>query len=251
MKFLIQTIDGMIKFDFELELINSIEAHNFYHPDDKITYVIGEFSERVSNPVDVCPIGSVEFVREFFKIHFGDEYVPKPINIPSELMLHNFTGRYVDNVYVDNEFKEKHSFFSIDLFVKSNDEIKCVNNGIYHNGFMNIPNGYYQVSKLLQDGFKAEFRCFVFERTLLDVRRYLGDFKILPDFNKIYEMIDAYKSSPHAYTLDVGVTDNGDTVVIEVHDFFSCGLYGFMRTEKLPYMFWRWYFYYLKNKKLI
>ena len=56
-----------------------------------------------------------------------------------------------------------------------------------------------------------------------------------------------YSNSPHAYTLDVGVTENGETVVIEVHDFFSCGLYGFLRTDKLPYMFWRWYFYYVKN----
>ena len=30
-----------------------------------------------------------------------------------------------------------------------------------------------------------------------------------------------------AYTLDVGILPNGRTAVIEVHNFVSCGLYGF------------------------
>ena len=109
-----------------------------------------------------------------------------------------------------------------------------------------MPNGNFQISSLI-DEFKGEFRCFVYEGKLIDIRQYDGDFKILPDFNLIYEMIDEYKSAPHAYTLDVGVTDKNETAIIEVHDFFSCGLYGFMEVNKLPFMFWRWYYYYVIN----
>lgn len=246
MKFIIQKIDGDIKFDFQLELINSIDAHNFYHPDDKIQIKYGEFLEKIDNPEEFCPIGSVEYVLNFFKIHFGDESIPRPINVPYKLMDYTFTKRYIDNITIDDNFKETHKSFDIDLYVKSNDVIKSSDNGVYRGGFKNIPNGNYQVSKLLPY-FKSEFRCFVYEKELLDIRRYSGDYSILPDFDKIKGMITVYSNSPHAYTLDVGVTENGETVVIEVHDFFSCGLYGFLRTDKLPYMFWRWYYYYVKN----
>ncbi len=34
---------------------------------------------------------------------------------------------------------------------------------------------------------------------------------------------------------------SGDTVVLEVHDFFSCGLYGFNDLQKLPLILYSWY----------
>lgn len=247
MKFLIQTIDGRLRFDFQLELLNAIDAHNFFHPDDKISYIMGEFSERFNNPKDLCPVGSVEFVKEYFKIHFGKKCIPKPKNVPKELMDNTFTKRFIDNIVVNDAFRKANQTFSMDLYVKSNDDIKSDLNGIYRNGFQNIPDGNFQVSKLLS-GFKSEFRCFVFENQLLDVRLYNGDYKIIPDFKKIEGMIEVYgKSAPHAYTLDIGVTEENETVIIEVHDFFSCGLYGFMPVNKLPYMFWRWYFHYVNS----
>lgn len=30
-----------------------------------------------------------------------------------------------------------------------------------------------------------------------------------------------------AYTLDVAVKEDGDADILELHDFFACGLYGF------------------------
>ena len=39
------------------------------------------------------------------------------------------------------------------------------------------------------------------------------------------------------YTLDVCVTENRErTEIIELHDFFSCGLYGFEDYSVLPIM---------------
>ena len=61
-------------------------------------------------------------------------------------------------------------------------------------------------------------------------------------------MIDAFEDCPIAYTLDVGINDNG-TFVIEVHDFFSCGLYGFSNHPILPQMFGRWYTEYINKNK--
>ena len=248
MKFILQTINGNIKFDFQLELINSIEKHNFFYPNDKIEFIKKELPEKIDNPKDYCPIGSVEFVINYIKNNFEENICPKPINIPDELLKYKYTKRHVDNVIINDEFKIKHSSFNLKLFAKNNDIIKYDKNGIYENGFSNIPNGNFQISSVI-DGFKSEFRCFIYEGKLLDVRHYDGDFKLKPDFNLIYEMINEYKNSPHSYTLDVGITNKDETAIIEVHDFFSCGLYGFMETDKLPYMFWRWYYYYINNIK--
>ena len=59
--------------------------------------------------------------------------------------------------------------------------------------------------------------------------------------DKIKAMINAYKTQPIAFTLDVAISNN-DTVIIEVHDFFSCGLYGFSEHKILPFMFSKWFF---------
>jgi hypothetical protein len=96
----------------------------------------------------------------------------------------------------------------------------------------------------------SEYRCFVYNNRLLGINNYSGDFTIFPDTDTIIEMIGEYTDSPIAYTLDVGVIESGETVIIEVHDFFSCGLYGFADMKNLPTMYSRWIVEYLnKNKK--
>jgi hypothetical protein len=57
-------------------------------------------------------------------------------------------------------------------------------------------------------------------------------------------MIKEYKSSPIAYTLDVGVNSN-NTFIIEIRDFFS---YGFSNNKILSYMFSDWFNECIKNK---
>ena len=168
--------------------------------------------------------------------------VPKPINVPKVLQDQYFTRRFIEEEVINEEFRKKTESFILKIFAKDVNKIKSENNGLYDLGYRNVSDGTYQVSSLIKE-IKAEFRCFVFENKLLDVRLYDGDFKILPDFNKIQKMIDTYMvDAPVAYTLDVAVNGDDDTVVIEVHDFFSCGLYGFMETKRLPYMFWRWFY---------
>ena len=115
------------------------------------------------------------------------------------------------------------------FFVKSNDQIKyftelvdCNENGIYGTTYsVPIPVGNHQISEYLR-GIDSEWRAFVYKGKLVGLQNYCGEFTKFPSVRQINAMISAYKSAPVAYTLDVGVTDLG-TVVIEVHDFFSCG----------------------------
>jgi len=60
---------------------------------------------------------------------------------------------------------------------------------------------------------------------------------VLPNIKLIENMIKDYTDSPMSYTLDVAVTENNETCLLEVHPFVSCGLYGFADYRLLPTMF--------------
>ena len=80
---------------------------------------------------------------------------------------------------------------------------------------------------------------------LVGLQNYCGEFTQFPNVNAINDMIKAFKSAPIAYTLDIGISQ-GKTFVIEVHDFFSCGLYGF-NSINYPQMLHRWYKDYIRT----
>jgi hypothetical protein len=74
--------------------------------------------------------------------------------------------------------------------------------------------------------FVSEYRCFVLEDQILDVRRYNGDWSRAPDRGTVTAAVMAYGSSPAAYALDFGVTEDGRTLLVEANDAFATGCYG-------------------------
>ena len=228
MKFLIQTINGNVKHDFSFTLLESIEYHKWLRNDDSFDIC---FTDESILP-NYVPIGSVEFVINYLNIYHN--LIPKPINIPSELLTEYYCGRNVFNGTEKDITSKK--------FVKSNDTIKS---------FTEIcdiaPQGNYQISDIVN--IKSEWRAFIYKNMLVGLQNYSGEFDVFPDVNKIKNMIKDFKSQPIAFTLDVGVIDNNNTVIIEVHDFFSCGLYGFSEHKILPYMFSKWFNEYINKNK--
>jgi hypothetical protein len=227
MSFLIQTINGEIKHDFSFTLAESCEYDKWLHPNDFLTFMTCDYVP--DNHCNFVPIGTVEFVCDFLKKHYN--LVPKPKNVPFELMDDKWTGRNVINGTEKDIIGEK--------FVKSNDVIKS---------FTEIckiaPVGNYQISDLID--IESEWRAFVYKGKLVGLHNYSGEFDVFPNVNRIKQMISAYESQPIAYTLDVAISNN-NTVVIEVHDFFSCGLYGFSDHKILPYMFSNWFYSFIKK----
>lgn len=228
MKFLIQTINGKVKHDFSFTLLESIEFQNWLRNDKSFEVC---FTDEATMP-NYIPIGSVEFVSKYINDYYG--ITPKPKNIPLELIGKNWTGRTVINGTEKDIIGEK--------FVKSNDKIKS---------FTEIckaaPVGNYQISDLID--IESEWRAFVFEDKLVGLQNYSGEFDIFPNVDKIKAMINAYKTQPIAFTLDVAISNN-DTVIIEVHDFFSCGLYGFSEHKILPFMFSKWFYSFVGRQKI-
>jgi len=220
MKFLIQTINGKVKHDFSFTLLESIEFQNWLRNDKSFEI---RFTDEPTMP-NYIPVGSVEFVSKYITDYYG--ITPKPKNIPLELIGKNWTGRNVINGTEKDIIGEK--------FVKSNDRIKS-----FTEICKTAPEGNYQISDLID--IESEWRAFVFEGELVGLQNYSGEFDVFPNVDKIKAMINTYKKQPVAFTLDVAISNN-DTVIIEVHDFFSCGLYGFSDHKILPFMFSKWFY---------
>lgn len=223
--FLIQTINGKIKHDFSFALLESIEYQKWLRND--LSFKIRLTDHNIWP--NYIPIGSVEFVSKYLENYYG--LIPKPKNIPIELIGKEWTGREIINGTEKDITGIK--------FVKSNDRIKS-----FTEICNEAPEGNYQISDLIN--IESEWRAFVYEGKLVGLQNYSGDFTIFPDVNKIEAMIREYKTQPIAFTLDVAISNN-NTVVIEVHDFFSCGLYGFSDHRILPFMFSRWFYSFTKG----
>lgn len=73
---------------------------------------------------------------------------------------------------------------------------------------------------------EEEWRCFIKYGEILDIKRYAGRLGFCYDFELVKQMVEQYSKSPKGYALDIGVTDQGKTVIIEINDGYSLGSYG-------------------------
>ncbi|WP_341839705.1 ATP-grasp domain-containing protein [Chitinophaga caseinilytica] len=88
--------------------------------------------------------------------------------------------------------------------------------------------------------FLAEWRCFVRYSTILDVRRYRGDWRLHFDPAVIENALHSYHNAPKAFALDFGVTDKGETLLVEANDGYSLGAYGLPALDYAKLLSARW-----------
>lgn len=252
MKFLVQKINKEIRHDFSFTLIDLIRFRNWLYESKGNQKVIVKYLNTIDvvEPDDIyppfefkdshkdyVPIGSVDFVTEYLQHFYG--LTPKPLNVPKELF--HYAGREMfngDHLALEGSGGK--------FFVKSNDRIKGyseIKEYAVRGPHLDIPVGNYQFSDVIS--IYSEWRAFIYEGKLVGLQNYAGEFTLFPNVDTIKGMIKKYESAPIAYTLDIGINDNSGTFVIECHDFFSCGLYGFNQPI-LVNMFYRWFKEYLK-----
>jgi len=232
---MIQTIDKQVTHDFSFHLIEAIKYNNWFQ-NEKVydyflqdTYYLPLYSNNEPYKKDVegiIPVGSVEFVLEYLKRYHNISNI-KPLNIPQELLKFEYLKRWVGYNDSDTVKNVWHSTFIKDK-AKIKGEIRFLNKNEY------FPKGEWLVSEFID--INSEWRTFVFNDELIGLQNYSGDFTMFPDVKLINKMIREYRGKNPAYTLDVGINQNG-TFLIEIHDFFSCGLYGFAGYRDLPRMF--------------
>lgn len=239
MNFLIQKIDGEIKHDFSFHLLKSLEYLKWLDEKPKVYFDKYSSSHFNKNPSKLIPIGSVEFVQGYLKEYF--ELFTRPINIPESLNVQDFLGRKI-------KFGDKYDIIEAS-FIKSNTKVKGQSQLIELKEVDLLINDEFLISEIID--IKSEWRGFVHNHQLLDIRNYSGDPFTFPNIEKVREMITSYTDQPIAYTIDVAVLEDSlQTVLIEIHDFYSCGLYGFQDYRKLPIMFSQWYYEFLRKHKV-
>ena len=241
MKFIVQEIK--IPWDFVMELYRSQEYYNW----------VGEGFEIIReseinsdfNPSEYCPVGSVEFVVSYLEKYFGKK--PYPINCPDLLVGEIKQIHLPTPLIIKDEIVKSFSGIS-EFFIKSERTIKSDLNGKYKISDPILNNSFSDpvVIRPWIDDIVSEWRIFVRDSEILDIRNYTGDPFICPDRNKCKEFVKIYITDKPAYTLDIGVREDKSLVVLEVHDFFSCGTYGFSDYRKYPIMLWRWFKWFTK-----
>lgn len=74
---------------------------------------------------------------------------------------------------------------------------------------------------------ESEWRCYIGRNRVVDIRNYSGDMFITPNKEYLESVINSNKLKfPTAYTIDIGILENGDNVVIEYNDMWAIGNYG-------------------------
>lgn len=173
-------------------------------------------------------IGSVEATTEFFKACNVD--VPQYLGYPKELT------KYLDRYYEITTFgqleNEKFPYFvkpfrDVKLFTGSVVESKNQLNILKNFMGKDIVPDETEVYLFEPVEFISEYRCFVHKGELKGIKHYLGDFKIFPNTNVVENIIRDFENAPVSYTIDVGITEDHSTVLVEINDFWAIGSYGF------------------------
>lgn len=74
--------------------------------------------------------------------------------------------------------------------------------------------------------FVSEYRTFVLKGKIVGLRHYKGDPLAFPEADRVRAAVAAYEAAPAGFALDVGVTEDGRTLLVEVNDGYALGAYG-------------------------
>ncbi|UOQ64999.1 ATP-grasp domain-containing protein [Hymenobacter volaticus] len=88
--------------------------------------------------------------------------------------------------------------------------------------------------------FLAEWRCFVRYGEVLAAQPCRGDWRVHFNASVVEAAVAAYQNAPKAYALDIGVTDQGTTLVVEVNEGYSIGGYGLSSLRYAKFLSARW-----------
>ncbi|MEL6979437.1 MAG: ATP-grasp domain-containing protein [Pseudomonadota bacterium] len=88
--------------------------------------------------------------------------------------------------------------------------------------------------------FVSESRAFILRGAVLDLRPYKGDPLRFPDPAILRAALTAYAPAPRAYALDLGVTAEGRTLIVEINDAYATGAYGLAPMRYASFIAARW-----------
>jgi hypothetical protein len=88
--------------------------------------------------------------------------------------------------------------------------------------------------------FKTEWRAMILRGEVLNVSCYYGEPLVFPDPGVIKAAVGDFRDAPVGYAMDWAVTNEGETVLIEVNDGFGLGNYGCRGPQYIELVEARW-----------
>ena len=89
--------------------------------------------------------------------------------------------------------------------------------------------------------FIAEWRFFILKSEVIGAGCYKGDSRIFPDSSALDAAIAAWGSAaPSAYAIDLGVTDDRRTLLVEINDGYALGCLGLKPMQYSSFLETRW-----------
>lgn len=181
-------------------------------------------SEIPGDPTNIV-VGSVEMCSRWLSIH--GYQVPELIGL-SEYV--EFLGRAIGASHID-DINHPDSEFKYPLFIKPYSTIKAftgfvATDDLTKKVFSEQYDGWVWVQEVVD--FVSEYRCYISNNRIVGMKHYSGDCLIFPDPDFIKKVFEFTKTQIdyHSYTLDIGVLENGQTVLIEINDGWAIGNYG-------------------------
>lgn len=225
-----------------LTIYDNIQFHNWFYSEnikgyfsdvantDRVSDTLQDYymgNSRVVESTNIIPVGGLNFVSAYLGKHI------KPIDISR--VDRKFTGREIQILSYD----EMTAYLDRNgpRFIKSATKCKEFPAGKYDkNSIESIEKSInylhkshrFMISELIH--LLAEWRLFIHKGKILDCKQYMGSWESRFDEAFVKEMVASIPKSiiPYtSYTVDIGLTDANSTVLIEAHNFISCGLYGF------------------------
>lgn len=222
--FVIQTENNQICTDMGLSLYRAADFLKWLGREN-FRFRLQEDNSLIDR--DDIPVGTLEWTEEVS----GHQTVVT--NVPEYLWGSAFVQRKLGK---GNREDLRKALQKGMLFVKSDTK----NHGFEANVFSAIEqvpeDSRYFWSEPVN--FQAEWRVFVSHGKILDVRQYAGSWEQSlknAEIELIKKFVQTANLPYSAYTADFGRTGNG-LELVEIHNFISCGLYGFEDLSRIRLM---------------
>lgn len=192
-----------------------------YYNENNIQYVLIDFDH-----IEVFKrfihsnlfIGSISFMKEVFRYTFNSTTLPVNAMRNGVVMtLENLRSRVTNgqSLFVKpfNDLKEFDGFVCNKYTLPSLDKYSSEKQVLI-----------YEVFK---KSIESEWRAFVSEGVIVDLRNYSGSPIVFPSIGYInYLMKRLDRIFPKTYAIDIGIMDDGTNDVIEFTDMWALGSYG-------------------------
>lgn len=142
----------------------------------------------------------------------------RQIDYPDELKEYLF--RDIKKIFI-NQLPNKYPFFIKPTSIKSFGG-RVVNQ--YKDLIGTIDTELYFTDTIYN--IISEYRCFILNGEIIGVKNYKGNpYQCLKE-KTVLEMVNNFKNCPNSYSMDLGITECGKTILIECNNGYSTGNYG-------------------------